>query len=146
MQFVSNFKTFSELSEAWCEWTTHRPNAVVFNDWFKSPMQLPSILCAALSSLPATPLIFCVTDFVLQWNKTCKFNCVEISLVRLTIKVVRKDLAPFSANVENHWANVWCLFVCCAVGCTLSGGVVVVVFVCSSFRGFKKLGYLKLNH
>jgi len=43
----------------WC-----RP--VVLNHCFEGRMRLPSTLCAALSSLSIKPLIFCVTDFILQ--------------------------------------------------------------------------------
>jgi len=41
-------------------------NSVALNRGPESRMQLPSTLCAALSSLSTTLLIFCVLDFVLQ--------------------------------------------------------------------------------
>jgi len=40
--------------------------SVVLNHCFEGRMRLPSTLCAALSSLSIKPLIFCVTDFILQ--------------------------------------------------------------------------------
>jgi len=37
---------------------------MIFKQCSKSCMQLPSILCAALSILSVTPQTFCATDFV----------------------------------------------------------------------------------
>jgi len=66
---------------------------MLLNHYFASGMRLTSTLCAAFSNLAITPLLFCVTDFVLQSSKTCQLTCVKISLVRLSNEVVRLDLA-----------------------------------------------------
>ena len=66
----------------------------------------------------------------------------------LSDKVVRLDLAPFGEKIEIHWPDACCLCVLrarCAVDCTLSGCVGVVVFVCSVHRSLRKLHSLKLN-
>jgi len=76
--------------------------AVVLNRGSENHMRLANILCAAFSSLSITPLIFCVTDLVLQRNKTCQLTCVKIFLVRLSNKVVGLDMAPCSEKVENR--------------------------------------------
>jgi len=66
----------------------------------KIRMQLPSILCVALSRV--TPLIFCVTDFVSAIkNETCQLTCGKI-LVRLINRIVDLDLVPFNEMVENR--------------------------------------------
>jgi len=50
---------------------------VVLNPGSVGRIRLPGTLCAALGSLSIKRLIFCVTDSVLLWNKTCKLNCVK---------------------------------------------------------------------
>ena len=57
----------------------------------------PSCLCLWIK-----PLIFCVTDFVLQQNTTCDLTCVKSFLVPFFHKIVYLDLAPFREKVKNH--------------------------------------------
>ena len=71
-------------------------------------MQLPSTLCAALSSLSVTPLIFCVTDYALLWSKSCQSTCVKISLVRPLTKPQAWVGAPFSEKIEKHCFKALC--------------------------------------
>jgi len=57
-----------------CLSTSCRP--VVLNPSSEGRIRLPGTLSAALSCLSIKRLMFCITDFVLLWNKTCQLNCV----------------------------------------------------------------------
>jgi len=63
-------------------------------------MQLPSILCAALTSLSVT--LLCVTDFVSAIKQNVSTDLWQNFLVRLSNKIVGLDLPPFSEMVVNH--------------------------------------------
>ena len=69
-------------------------------------MPLPSTRCADLSSLSIKPPLFCVTDFLMLWNKTCQLTCVKISLVRLSNKIVVVDLTSSTERLRTTAINV----------------------------------------
>jgi len=69
------------------------------------PACSPHAFCADLSSLLMKPLIFGVTDLVLQWSKTCQSNWVKISFAQFSNKTVGLGLVPFSEIVEKHWCQ-----------------------------------------
>jgi len=83
--------------------TWHWFMPVVLNHSFESRMWFPRTLCAAFNRLSMNSVIFCVTDFVLLSRKTCQLTCGEVSLVRLSHRVVSLDLASFCDKVENTW-------------------------------------------
>ena len=51
--------------------------AVVLNHCSESRMRLPSTLCATLSRFSIKPLVFCATDVVLKYYKTCQLIFVK---------------------------------------------------------------------
>jgi len=78
---------------------------VVLNYCYESHMQLPSTLCADLSSCSIKPITFCVTDFVLLWSKMCQLTCVKISLVQLSNKVIKSG---FGSLQQKGWELLIC--------------------------------------
>jgi len=65
-------------------------------------MRLPSTFCATLNSISTEPFKILCKRFHSAKNKMCQLTSVEISLARLSKKVLSLGIAHFSKKVENH--------------------------------------------